>query len=196
MGVPNTFPYELIGPGFKLYWAVAATPIPGVDDEVDTLVWNLIGKNGNKSYAEEGVRINLPQTVNAFRGYGSAGVLKEFRDQEDVIVQVTIADLRLETLSLALNSNDVTETANRRCVGLSRGLTVDTVALLARGPSPYFNDGYSQWYLPYASNHSSPEIAFRKPEAAIFQLEWRAIVDPEAAEGEELGVLEGDDGLS
>lgn len=193
MGVPNTFPYELIGPGFKLYWAVAGTARPAIDAAPGGS-WNQIGKNGNKSYAEEGVRANLPQSVNPFRGYGSAAPLKFFRGEEDVIIQVTLADMTLEAIAQALNQNTITETGITRKVGLSRGLTVATVALLARGPSPYFDNGNSQWWLPYAANVSSPEIAFRRDDAAIYAMEWRALVNPAAAsDDEQLGVLEGED---
>lgn len=193
MGLPNTFPYELIGPGFTLYWAAAGTAMPAINAAIDDEVWTRIGKNGNKSYAEEGVRVSAPQSLNPFRGYGSAAPLKFFRGEEDQIYQVTIADLTLESFALALNQNGVTETGISRKLGLSRGLTVSTVALLARGPSPYFSNGHSQWYTKYVANASSPDVPLRRDNAAFYQLEWRAIVDPDATAGEELGVLVGED---
>lgn len=194
MGMPNTFPFEVIGAGYTLYIAPAKTARPAIDAEVDDNIWTRLGLNGNKSYAEEGVRVNNPQSFNYFRGLGSAAPLKAFRSEEDAIIQVTLADLTLESFAQALNQNTVRESGITRTVGLSRGLTVATVSLLARGPSPYMNNGFSQWWLPYACNVSSPEMVLRRDNATIYALEWRAIVDPDPDEAdEELGVLEGQD---
>lgn len=194
MGMPNTFPYEVIGSPFSLYVAPAGTARPAIDVTPPGGGWTLVGSNGNKSYAEEGVRVNIPQSMNYFRGLGSAAPLKAFRSEEDVIVQVTLADLTLEQIAQALNSNTVTETGITRKVGLSRGLTVATVALLVRGPSPYMDDGFCQFWVPYAANVTSAELAFRRDNATTYPLEWHALVDPSAAtDDEQLGVLEGQD---
>lgn len=193
MGIPNTFPHELVGPSFSIYAAPAATARPAINAEIEA-PWVLIGKNGNKSYAEEGVRVNLPQTLTKHRGYGSAGVLKMFRSEEDATVAVTLADFTLESIAYALNNNAVTEDGITRKVGLSRGRTVATVALLVRGPSPYFDDGIGRFWIPYAANSSSPEMPFRRDGAMIYTLQWDALVNPAAESDEELyGILEAED---
>jgi hypothetical protein len=190
MGMPNTFPFEVIGSPFSIYIAPAATARPLID-AVPAVDWVLLGSNGNKSYAEEGVRVNIPQSFNYFRGLGSAAPLKAFRSEEDAIIQVSLADMSLEVFRQALNQNEVREAGITRTVGLSRGLTVATVALLVRGPSPYMNDAFCQWWMPYAVNVSNPEVAFRRDNATIYALEWRAIVDPAAAlEADQLGIFE------
>jgi hypothetical protein len=192
MGMSNTFPYEVIGSPFSIYVATAGTARPAIDN-APSGSWTLIGSNGNRSYAEEGVRVNIPQTLNKHRGLGSAAPIKLFRAEEDVIVQVTLADLTLEQIRYALNSNSVTETGVTRKVNLSRGLPVATVALLVRGPSPYMDGGFSQWWIPYVANSSSPELVMRRDQATTYTLEFTAIVNPNAETGEELGVLEGED---
>lgn len=189
MGLPNTFPYEVMGSPFSLYVAAAATARPALD-EVPGIDWTLLGSNGAKSYAEEGVTLMLPQSFNKFRGYGSAAPLKIFRSEEDVQCRVVLADMTLEQLANALNSNTVATTPHRK-LGLSRGLTVSTIALLARGPSPYADNKYSQIWIPYAANVSSPELPFRRDTATIYTLQWDAIVNPDAAsDDEQLGVIE------
>lgn len=193
MGMPNTFPYEVIGSPFSVYVAAAGTARPAIG-VAPSGSWGLVGSNGNKSYAEEGVRVNIPQAFNYFRGLGSSAPLKAFRSEEDVIIQVTLADLTLEQIRQALNQNTVTETGITRKVGLSRGLTVATVALLVRGPSPYMDDGTSQFWLPYAANVSSPEMVMRRDNATTYALEWRALVNPDASSDDEtLGVFEAED---
>lgn len=192
MGMPNTFPYEVIGSPFSIYLGAVGVARPAIG-AVPGGGWTLLGSNGNRSYAEEGVRVNSPQGFNYFRGLGSAAPLKAFRTEEDVIIQVTLADLTLEQLANAFNKNAVTENGITRTLPLSRGLTVASGAMLVRGPSPYMDDAFSQWWIPLSCNVSSPEIVHRRDNATTYALEWRALYYPEADSGEELGVLEAED---
>jgi len=192
MGMPNTFPHEVIGSPFSVYFGATglARPVLGVAPGGG---WTLLGTNGNRSYSEEGVRVNAPQAFNYFRGLGSAAPLKAFRSEEDVIIQVTLADLTLEQLLHVFNQNTVADDVGRKTLPLSRGLTVATGALLVRGPSPYMDDGDSQWWLPLVCNVSSPEIVHRRDNATTYALEWRAMYYPLATAGEEMGVYEAED---
>jgi hypothetical protein len=190
--MPNTFPYEVMGSPFSIYAGATGTARPAIG-AAPSGSWTLVGSNGNRSYAEEGVRVNSPQAFNYFRGLGSAAPLKAFRTEEDVIVQVSLADLTLEELARAFNDNTVTEVAITRTLPLTRGLTVATGAILVRGPSPYMDDGFSQFWLPLVVNVSSPELAMRRDNATIYPLEWRCLWYPDATTGEELGVYEAED---
>lgn len=194
MGLPNTFPYEVIGSPFSVYLGAVGLARPAIS-AAPAVGWVLIGSNGNRSYSEEGVRVNSPQGFNYFRGLGSAAPLKAFRTEEDVTVQVTLADLTLEQLAAAFNkaNTEVVETGITRKLMLSRGLTVATGALLVRGPSPYMANGFSQWWLPLVCNVSSPEIVHRRDNATTYALEWRALYYASAAAGEEMGVYEAED---
>ena len=79
--------------------------------------------------------------------------IKSIRSEEDVTVEVILADMALEQVALALNSNTVTTTAagtgtpGDKAIQLYRGPDVAQMALLARGPSPYFASGYAQFEL-------------------------------------------------
>src|SRR5262245_12858077 len=126
MGMPNKFPFEVIGSPFSVYFAPVGTARPSVYAAVDTNIWTLLGSNGHRSYAEEGVRVNSPQAFNYFRGLGSAAPLKAFRSEEDLIFQVTLADLTLEQLSNAFNQNTPTEVGVTTTLPISRGLVVAT----------------------------------------------------------------------
>lgn len=192
MGMPNTFPYEVIGSPFSIYIGAVglARPLLGVDPAIG---WTLLGSNGNKSYADNGVEVHSPQAFNYFHGLGSAAPLKAFRTTEDVIIMVTMADLTLEQLRQAFNQNAATEVGIKRTLPLSRGLPVATVSLLVRGPSPYMDNGDSQWWIPCACNVSSPQLVHRRDNATTYALEWHALYYPLATAGEEMGVLEAQD---
>jgi hypothetical protein len=186
-----------MGAPHSLYIGVAGLARPDID-AAPAVDWVLVGTAGNRSYAEEGVRVNSPAAYNYFRGHGSAAPRKAFRSEEDVIIGVTLADMKLEQLATAFNklSTDVVETGITRKLGLSRGLGVQTVALLVRGPSPYMDDGFAQFWIPTACNVTSIELAMRRDNATTYPLEFRAIWYDLATSGEEMGVYEAEDGTT
>ena len=194
MGFANAFPFEVIGSPSEIYIGPVGTARPAIGAAVSG-AWVLLGKRGNRSYAEEGVRVNSPAAYNYFRGLASAAPIKAFRTEEDVLCQVSLADLTLESLIHAFNqvAADVTETGITRTINLSRGLSVLTVAVLVRAPSPYMDGGNSQFWLPSAANVSSPEFVIRRDNATIYALEWRAMYYDDATDGEEMGVYEAED---
>lgn len=194
MGLPNAYPYEVMGAPHSLYIAEFNTARPLIN-AAPGVNWTLVGVAGNRSYAEDGVRVNSPAAYNYFRGLGSAAPRKAFRSEEDVSIAVTLADLTLESLATAFNklAADVIETGITRTLGLSRGLSVTTLALLVRGPSPYMDDGFAQFWIGAAMNVSSIELALRRDNATTYPLEFRAVWNDEAAAGEELGVFEAQD---
>lgn len=201
MGLPNAFPYEVMGAPHSLYIATVNTARPALNVDDPTLSgWVLVGSNGNYSYAEDGVFVNTEQAMNAFRGYASASPLKMFRSTEDVMVGVTLADLTLEQMAYAANklSSDVSVSALggggfTRTLTLSKGLGVKTLALLVRGPSPYMDDGYAQFWVPVAANITSVQLPLRRDNGVQYQLQFQALwstVAEAANTGEGLGVYE------
>jgi hypothetical protein len=183
-----------MGAPHSLYIAPAGEARPAID-VAPSGGWVLVGTAGNRSYAEEGVRVNSPAAYNYFRGHGSAAPRKAFRSEEDVIIGVTLADMTLESLATAFNklAADVVETGTTRKLGLARGLGVQTVALLVRGPSPYMDDGFAQFWVPTACNVTSIELNMRRENATTYPLEFRTIWYDLAASGEEMGVYEAED---
>lgn len=192
----NAVPYEVIGAPLEVWFAPVDTAKPDVDTE-PIAPWVKVGTSGNLNHFAEGATIEHPQSFNFFRSAGDCGSRKVFRTEEDLKVRLTLADLTLEEYSHALNSNTVTPTAagvgtpGYKSIGMSRGTSVATVALLLRGPSPEMADGVMQWFIPRACQTGSPAPVFRNGEAAGLALEWTALVDPDAADASEyFGVIE------
>jgi hypothetical protein len=186
----NATPYEIIGAPFTLWVASVGTAFPNVD--VNPAVgWTKVGTSGDLNYMDEGVTVEHSQSINFFRAAGDTGSRKAFRTEEDCMVRLTLADLTLEQYKLALNGNSLTPVAEAsgipgtKKLGLSRGLTIDTRALLVRGPSPYMADGIAQYEIPVAVQTGKQQLVYRNGQPAGLALEWTALVDPNAATSDE-----------
>lgn len=191
MGQPNTAPFEIIGAPLELWVAPVGTAFPDVD-EAPPSPWVKIGTSGTRNLTEEGVTVSQPQAFNKFRSAGSAGVRKIFRTEDDCMISAVLADLTPEQYKYALNSNSITTTAaasgvpGTKKLGLSRGLRVATMALLARGCSPEGDDMVAQYEVPLCCQSGNPQPVFTKGQAAALALEWTAIEDPNASSDDEL----------
>lgn len=182
----NAAPYNLVGVPFSAYWAPVATAFPQPFAVVPG-GWTLIGSNGPLDMGEDGVTVNIPQTIAKFRGLGHPGPRKSFRTEEDCMVSFLLADMTLEQIAIALNFNTITTTPpgadpGVKKIGLSRGLNVETVALLLRADdgSPYGPNWAAQWEFPYAQNTGSPQPVLGRKGPATFQVEFSMLVDPDA----------------
>lgn len=188
--VNNSLPYEIIAAPFEVWFAPVGTAFPAID-AAPSSPWAKVGSSGNLNYFDEGVKISQRQSMNLFRALGDSGSRKAFRTEEDLMIALTLADLTLEQYTHALNSNTVTtvaatmSAAGYKKIGLSRGFSVATAALLVRGPSPYIEDGYMQFEVPRAAQTGNPEVVMRKSDAAGLALEWTALVDPDASSVDE-----------
>jgi hypothetical protein len=184
--------------------------------------WTRLGVNGNKSYSndgvvvrhpqsvnrirpagstgpikaarsEDGVVVRHPQTINRIRPAGSTGPIKAARTEEDFEVEFTLWDLTLEALADALHQGAVTDSGGERTVGLYRGFTINESAWLIRGTSPYDDTLVAQYELPRGYTEGAPEVTYQKGEPAGLQFLVVALVDPDADEGEEFGVVRAED---
>ncbi len=195
MGAANSVPYEIIGAPFKVWRAAVGVTFPLVDAEPDGSDFTLIGTSGDLNYGDEGVKVGHPQSFNKFRPLGDNGPRKIFRTEEDLIISLMLADVSLEQYRRGLNDNSLTTVAaggeaGYKKVGLTRGLSVATMALLVRGPSPYGDDMYLQYEVPICVQTGSPEVTYTRTGAAMLSLEWSALVDPNASSvAERFGVL-------
>jgi hypothetical protein len=192
----NAEPFEIIGAPFEVYWAPASTTKPEVD-ESPASPWALLGTSGADNYEAAGITVTPGQTTTVFRGLKSLGPRKVFRTEEELKFGLTLADMSLEQLSVAFNNNTVTTTpaspgvAGSKTLGMSRGSSIATMALLVRGPSPYMEDGVMQWYVPLCMQTGSGSVSLKNGEAAGVALEFQALVDPDATSDEEIfGILE------
>jgi hypothetical protein len=191
MTTTNTAPYEVIAAPFVAYWAPVAEPFPAID-VAPAGNWLRIGTSGELNYGEEGVVIEQPQSIAKWRAGGSTGVRKVFRTEEDFMVRFTLIDLTLEQYRHGLNLNTITTvpagsgTAGYKKIGLLRGNDVAQMAIILRGPSPYGASMNLQFEIPIAFQTGEPKPVFgKKGEPAGIELEFTAIVDPNASNEKE-----------
>ena len=182
----------VIGGPFVVYRADVGTAFPAIT-AAPGVGWDLLGVNGNKSYSEDGVTVRHPQSVNRIRPAGSTGPIKAARTEEDFEIEFTLWDLTLEQYAASLSQQTVTDAGTTRVMGTYRGFNIPENALLIRGPSPYDDTLSLQYEIPRAYTEGAPEIAFVKGEPAGLQFLFVAMVDPDADEGEEFGVIRAQD---
>lgn len=194
----NTLPFEVIAAPATVYFADAGTAMPDIDADLSVLVaWTKVGSSGSLNYDDaSGIALQPEQTTVPWMALGDSAARKIFRTAEGFKVRLKLVDITVEQLALALNHNSVTTVPPGpgnayRKVGLSRGFNVATKALLIRWDvSPYLADGKSQFYLPRAAQTGNPtDLVAKKGEPMGVQLEWTALVDPNAADDERLGVF-------
>lgn len=190
MPINNSVPYEVIAAPFVVWIAPVGTAFPLID-AAPGAGWAKVGTSGDLNYSSEGVTVEHSQSINFWRSLGDSGSRKVFRQEEDLKIRLMLADVSLEQYKLALNSNSVTTvaagsgTAGYKKLGLSRGISVATVALLVRGPSAYGDDWNGQYEVPRAAQSGNPSVVLRRSEPAALSLEWTALVDPNAASEDE-----------
>jgi hypothetical protein len=182
----NFEPFEVIASApIALYIADADTAAVALDDDIDEEVdWAKVGLSGDLNYdSGSGVKVEHPQSINKWRSMGDLGTRKVFRTEEDCIVRAKIMDLRLETYALAINGNDITTvaagvgTVGYKRLGLSRGHTVNTKALIVRLlVSPYGEEWIGQYYFPRVAIVGSPTVEYMKGDPAGLDFEFHALV--------------------
>lgn len=192
--MPNTAPLEIIAAPFDVYRAVVGTAFPLVSAS-PAVAWKSIGANRSLNYDDgEGVSIMHGQEFTPFRALGDAGVRKMFRTQESLRIKLKLYDITLEQYAAALNDNPITATSassgvpGSKKIGMSRGFTVATMALLIRGNvSPYGTSSAwnMQYEIPLAAQVGTPEVIYKKSEPVGLALEWEVLVDPSAASVDE-----------
>jgi hypothetical protein len=178
-------PYEIIGAPYEIWIANAGASFPAIDDAPDGDVWTLLGTSGTRSMGDAGVTISHDQDINAWTPAGATGPVKAFRVSESLTFTVEIADMTLEMYREAMNRNSVTTTVPTstdggfREIGLTRGLFITELSLLARGQglSPYGTDMNAQYEVPRCYESGSPSPQFQKGEPAMLALEFTALED-------------------
>lgn len=205
MATTNTAPFEVIAAPYRVYIAEVGTEFPGVDDEEGASPafddWGLVGTSGDLNYDRgAGVVVEHSQTMSPWRSVGDAGSRKVFRTEEDLKIKLKLVDITLEQYRHAMNNNavDSSETGSRK-IGLSRGFSVATFAVLIRSDVSPYGDGLNMQYeIPRAAQSGNPSVSLSKPgEPAALDLEWMALVDPDATDpSERFGRLVAQDGTT
>lgn len=200
----NSAPHEVIAAPWTAYWAPVGTAFPALHED-PAAAWKKIGTSGPLNYDRaDGVTVIHRQTTAPWRSAGDTGVRKNFRTEEDQLVNLTLVDVTLEQYRASLNFNAVTSTpasapaVGQKKIGLSRGSDITTVALLVRADvTPYQEEGVSQYEVPLAQEIGSAEVPLSRPgEPARLRLEFMALVDVDASsEDERFGrlVMQDDD---
>jgi hypothetical protein len=172
---------EIVFGPMELWWAPVGTAFPDVDDD-PTGTFTLIGTSGDVNYHEDGVTVDLSQTIEYFTPLGSTVSKCAFRTGQEIMVSVTMVDLSLAQLRVALNLNSVTNDAGppqTSAIDLNYGIEVSEMALLVRGTgkSPELAGANVQFELNRVVEQASHSLSFVKGEPAGVLLEFRALID-------------------
>ena len=141
-----------------------------------------------------GVTVTLGETVDVHRTDQRTGPVKATRSEESLILETNIAEVTLETLAdlLGVTAVDTAEgvgTAGFVTLPLYRGLVVDQMALLFRGPSAY-GDFDGQFYVPRGYPMGEVGMEFTKDSKTLVPWGFEALEDMGAATVDErFGVL-------
>lgn len=186
---------EIVAGPLTLWLAPVGTAFPAIG-AVPAGPWARVGTNGSRNYSDDGVAVQHSQKFDMARPAGAMGPTAAWRTEEDQIFTVTMWDMTLEQYMLALGGvAPVTTaagagTAGFRRLGLSRGSSVATYALMARGVSAYAEAYAAQYEVPVCFQSGSPKPAFKKGKPAGIELEFTTLENPSAsAETERFGRL-------
>lgn len=183
-------PYEIIAGPLTIWLAPPGTAFPEIDAD-PAVGWTMVGTSGTRNYSNDGVSVQLSQTVAEARPAGATGPIKAWRTEEDLMFGVTLWDNSLEQYTFALNGVVPSATAagagaaGFKKLGLSRGIDIKTYALLARGASPYGDAMIAQFEVPHCYQSGSPNSVFNKGVPAGLQLQWKALEDLAATSDDE-----------
>jgi hypothetical protein len=182
-------PYEIIVSPYEVYVAPVGTVFPEPEASIGA-TWKLLGKNGTRSQTEDGVTVSHEQTLQAFRTNGSTGAVKVTRPEEAQTVTMALEDLTIETYAQILGNafsqqEAAAGVAGVRSVNLHRGMTVKTMSLLIRGPSPYLDGQNAQYQIPRCYESSNQKPKFNKKDPATLELVFDTLEDMTAATDEE-----------
>lgn len=184
---------EIIASPLTIWIAPIGTSFPAIDEEPEA-PWIKLGSNGDASYAEGGVTVQHSRQSETSRPAGPATApTHSFTASDDLRISVELLDLTLEQYAVAMGMNAVTSVPaapgqpGYRVMGLSLpARRNNTLALLARGPSPYVDWLNAQYEVPRCAEVGSPRLVFRRGSAAGLALEFMALADLAAANEEEI----------
>ena len=184
----STDPFELLVAQFTISLAPVGESFPDLDSAAAGN-WTALGTTGPVDYSEEGISVELSQVTNPIRSYGSTGIRKMLRSEEDVKLTVTLQDVTMEALTEALNRVAAADTAagsgtvGYQSLNLLRGHSVAEFALLARAvESPYYDVSTGDWGFQYelfrCVQVGSPTIVHVKDNVPALALEFQCLEDP------------------
>lgn len=160
-------PFEIVSAPLTVWLAPVGTAFPTIDTQ-PAAEWFKLGTNGDKNYDDDGVTVSHEQSINTWRGAGSVGPVKAWRNEEELSIGFTLVDISPAQYAKVLNDATVTETAAATGTpgtaefGLSQGAEIATFALLARGKSPVDENMSAQYQVKRCYQAENPEPVYTK----------------------------------
>ena len=173
---------EIITGPMTLYQAPVGTAMPAIDVDPTGAGFTQIGTSGDENYHEDGVSVLMDQTLEFFRSLGSTHRICAFRTEQDISVTVTLVDMDLAEVRIAMNQNTVTVDAGPpaiESIDLDFGTSVEDLALLVRGEgnSPEFAGANLQFECNRVVEMAAHEYSFVKGEPVGIELEFALLLD-------------------
>jgi hypothetical protein len=192
------YEYILVGSGVVHIAPEGTTfPTPDQTPPVADAAWSPLGE------FDGGVQISHPQTIDEHRTDKETGIQKATRSEEDLTISVSLADQTLENFASMINGDTVVDTpegsgtAGYREVGMYRGLTVVTYALVFEGNSPYLAGAFLRYLVPRGYFGGDMGQAFVKSTKTLIPVEFHAMVDPNAgSDAEKFGTVQAVDAVA
>lgn len=195
-------PFEILVAPFEVWRAPVGEAFPDVDTTPGGN-WFLLGTNGKCNMSEDGVSVNLEQTITEIFTLCGTAPAKAIRPQEATTIVFTLLDATLEHLRFALNYNTITDTPagsgtpGVRSINIRRGQVVARHALLVRGVSPYDYTLSGQYKVPACYQSGNASLVHNKSVPVGVMLTFKVLEYENAAtEQERCGQIEWQDALA
>jgi hypothetical protein len=175
MALVSNKPYEIIAFPYVLWLAPGGTKMPTLaesekaeeENEPKMTGWTRVGTSGALNYAEAGVTVSQPQTLQSFTGAGATMPRKAWRTDEAIEISLELVDLSVKQQALIFDNKAVTTVAGAtgsaghpgsESFNLYRGPLLFNFAALVVGISPETAEYKAQYYVP-ACYQSAPTAA-------------------------------------
>lgn len=176
MPAPNEI---IVGPA-EVYVAPVGTSFPAVN-AAPSAPWMLVGAAGSKNYAESGVILRRPVTVNQIRMLGSTAPRKQVVSETSFEVEFNVADLSPEMMMLGYGGlpQDIAVAGAQQKIVLPTSPVPNSFAVLVRveGQSPLLDGGNCQWEIYNAIQAGNGQGTFTKTAAFEQGHMWNAFED-------------------
>lgn len=177
-------PFEVIAGPAEVWIAPTGTAFPLVN-AAPAAGWVSLG------YTDGGITVSHTQDIETFYVDQIVTPIKTIRTTEGLTVEFAMAQMTLERYAQVMGGATITTDAGPPATKefeLQRGTTVQTHALLVRGPSPYV-DEKMQYELPIVFQSEDPAVTFSRDAMATLSTTWTALADTALPEGEQFGRL-------
>ena len=173
-------PFEIVAAPLTVWVAPVGTAFPATN-AAPAVAWILLGTSGNKNYGEGGVTVTHDSTEATFTPAGGTAPRKAWRTNEALTISFDLVDLTPEQYAKVLGDAVVTTTVGppaTKDIPLLQGLTVKTLALVARGTSPVNDALPSQYQVPMCYQAANPSLVYSKGAPAMLACSFVALEDP------------------